>query len=146
MGKGIWTVTQLMNVTSNFLNHGEFCDQFNLRCPIKEYNKVLNVIPAPLKTMIQQTLMHFNTVSEMRPLCIAGINLGSKQFSNMFIRNVLAAQYYPNQPKRKCVLKDYSKEEAKTIRKQYLSYPILPKAKEVTFKGHLSIKSFPALI
>ncbi len=32
------------------------------------------------------------------------------------------------------VLQEFREEEAKKIRKRYLAYPILPKAKEVTFK------------
>lgn len=134
MEKGIWAVTHLMDNSGNFLNYEDFCETFNFRCPIREFNRVIKAIPVPLKTMIQQLLLHSNIVSELRPLCIEGIHLCHKQFSNKFIRNVLSAQYYPNQLRRKYVLKDYSNEEAKKIRKPYLSYPILPKAKEVTFK------------
>ncbi|KAK2829371.1 hypothetical protein Q7C36_017361 [Tachysurus vachellii] len=90
MEKGIWAVSHLMD---NF-----------------EYNRVIKAIPAPLKTMIQQFVIYSNSQSEMRSLCIEGINLNSKQFTNKFIRNILSKQ------------------------KRYLSYPILPKAKEVTFK------------
>ena len=59
--------------------------------------------------------------------------LGSKLFTNKFIRNILTAQYYPYQLKRKYVLRDYSVAEARRIRKRYLSYPIPHKAKEVAF-------------
>ena len=59
-----------------------------------------------------------------------GVSLGSKLFTNKFIRNILTAQYYPYQLKRKYV--DYSVEEARKIRKQYLSYPIPHEA-----RGHI---------
>ena len=69
----------------------------------------------------------------MRSFCVEGVSLGSKQFSNKSIRNVLNTQYYPCQL-RKYVLRDYNDIEARKIRKRYLSYPIPHKAKEVTFK------------
>ena len=70
----------------------------------------------------------------MRSLFVEGISLGSKLFSNKFIRNILTGHYYPHQLKRKYVLRDYSVVEARKIRKQYLSYPIPHKAKEIAFK------------
>ena len=83
--------------------------------------------------MTQQLVVHSN-VQEMRSLCVEGVNLASNQCSNKFLRSILTAQLYPYQLKRKYVLRDYNEVEVKKIRKQYLSYPIPHKAKEVTFK------------
>ncbi len=94
----------------------------------------MKAIPAPLKTMIQQYVLYSSTIPEIRSLCIEGISLKSKQFTNKFIRQVLSKEYFLSQLKRKYVLQEFSEEEAKKIRKRYLTYPILPKAKEVTFK------------
>ncbi len=44
------------------------------------------------------------------------------------------SRVFPNFWKAVYVLQEFREEEAKTIRKRYLAYPILPKAKEVTFK------------
>lgn len=68
------------------------------------------------------------------PSCTEGKNLKSKQLTNKFIRNVLSKLYFPSQLKRKYVLQEFIEEEAKKIRKLYFTYPVLPKAKEVTFK------------
>ena len=112
----------------------EFCDKFSLQCSFREYIIVIKLIPIPFKTMTQQLLVHSNVMSEMRPLCVEGISLNSKQFTNKFVRNILCTKYYPFQLKRKYILRDYSNEEARKIRKQFLSFPLPPKAKEVTFK------------
>lgn len=79
--------------------------------------------------MTQQLVVHSN-VSEMRSPCVEGVSLGSKQFSNKFIRNVLTTQYYSYQLKRKYILRDYNDVEARKIRKRYLSYPVPHKAEE----------------
>lgn len=89
MEKGIWAETHLMDNSGNLLNYEGFCETFHFHCPIREFNRVIKVI---LKTRIQQLLLHSNIGSELRPLCIEGIHLCHKQFSNKFIRNVLSAQ------------------------------------------------------
>ncbi len=134
MEKEIWAVTQLMNKRGEFLNYREFCNKYNMQCSVKEYEKVMKAIPVPIKTMISQTSIHSCNTFELRPLSIEGINLGSKQFTNKFTRNTLSTYYYPTQLKRKYVLQEFTDEEAKKIRTRFLSYPILPKAKEVMFK------------
>lgn len=133
LDKGIWAVSHLMDNQGNLLTHENLCVKYNLQCCIKEYEKVMKAIPTSFKMMTQQLVIHSN-VSEMRSLCVEGISLGSKLFSNKFIRNVLTSHYYPCQLKRKYVLSDYSVVEAKKIRKRYMSYPIPHKAKEVVFK------------
>ncbi len=133
LDKGIWALSQLMDKQGNLLSHENLCVKYNLQCSIQEYNKVMKAIPTLFKMMTQQLVVHSN-VSEMRSLCVEGISLGSKLFSNKFIRNVLTTHYYPCQPKRKYVLSEYSVVEARKLRKRYLSYPIPHKAKEVTFK------------
>lgn len=60
--------------------------------------------------MTQQLVMHSN-VPEMRSLCVEGVSLGSKLFTNKFIRNTLTAQYYPYQLKRKYVLRVLWRQE-----------------------------------
>lgn len=113
MEKGIWALTHFMGNFGNLLNYRDLCDKFNFQCTIREYNKVLKAIPAPLKMMIKQFVMYSNTRSEMRPLCTEGMNLNSKQFTNKFIRNVLSKQYYSGQLRRKYVLKDFSDKRLK---------------------------------
>jgi len=92
MEKGIWAVSHLMDNFGNLLYYSDFCDKFSFKCPIREYIRVIKDIPAPLKTMIQQFVIYSNSQSEMRSLCIEGINLNSKQFTNKFIRKVLSKQ------------------------------------------------------
>ncbi len=61
--------------------------------------------------MIQQFVIYSNSQSETRSLCIEGVNLNGKQFTNKFIRNVLSKPYYPNQLKIKYVLQNFSEDE-----------------------------------
>lgn len=134
MEKGVWSITQLIDDTGEFLNYADLCNKFSFNFPIKDYNKVKRSVPIPVKIMIQQTRVHSDKAAEPRSLCINGVQLNSLQFSNKFIRNSLTTHYYPFQLKRKFILKDYDAETSRKIRKRYLSYPLLPKAKEVYFK------------
>lgn len=52
-----------------------------------------------------------------------------QQFTNKFSRNVLSKQYQSTEKKKKLRSSRRSKENMR-----YLSYPILPKGKEVPFK------------
>ncbi len=122
MEKGIWAISHLMDNYGNLLYYIDLYDKFNLQCSIREYNKVMKAIPAPLQTMIQQFVLYSNTIPEMRSLCIEGTNLKKKQLTNKFIRKVLSKQYFPSQLKIKYILQEFSEEEAKKIRKRYLAY------------------------
>lgn len=124
LDKGIWAVSHWMN------DQGDFsCAKYNLNCSIREYNKVIKAIPAPFKSMTQKLVLHANIF-----VAVEGISLGSKQCSNKFIRSVLTTKYHLYQLKRDYIVHDFSRVETKRIRKGFLSFPVLHKAKEVTFK------------
>lgn len=70
-----------------------------------EYYKVIKAIPVPLKTVIQQLLVHSNIKLEMKPLFI--------KCTNYVFEKCLSTQYHPNLLKRKYVLQEFSEEEAR---------------------------------
>lgn len=133
LDKGIWSVSQILDKEGTFLTHEKLCHKFNLHCSAKQYEAVIKAIPPPFLALTQQLVLQ-SKVFQLRPLSVEGINLGSKSFSNKFVRTLLTNLLYPCQLKRKYVLSEYSVIEARLIRKRYLSYPIPHKAKEVAFK------------
>lgn len=70
-----------------------------------------------IRVMIQQVLVHYSIVSDLRPICSRDINPGTQQITDEFIRNVLSTEYYPDQLKRKYILPEYKDKEARNMRK-----------------------------
>lgn len=48
-----------------FLYHKDFCIKYNLNGLIREYNKAMKAIPAPVKSMTQQLVLNANMLASL---------------------------------------------------------------------------------
>lgn len=132
--KGIWAVAHFLDDNGNLLLHREFCEKFRLQCTINIYNRIIRAIPVALRVIVKEDIVNSKVSPELRQLSLEGHDFCNKKCSNRVTRKLISQVLYPNPIRREYVLKDFDRNEVKKIRKNYLSYPLPPKVKEVCFK------------
>jgi len=125
----------------NFLQLNSFQEKFNLNCSLREYSKICKAIPAPLKQMIQNSIL-YSGVSAMLPSLLVGqVQLLDKKCNNKAISNALKSNlFYDYNLNGKIKIVDNVVLENKHCK--YLKWPIAPKLKEMQFK--IINKVYPA--
>uniref|UniRef100_A0A9J8APK5 Reverse transcriptase domain-containing protein n=1 Tax=Cyprinus carpio carpio TaxID=630221 RepID=A0A9J8APK5_CYPCA len=112
----------------------EFCKKYQLQCNVKYYDRILKAIPSSLRAMVREDTRYSAVSPVLSQFCIEGLDFCDFKCNNKVIKNLLIKKYYPNPVKRFYILKDFEVEKIKKIRKNYISFPLPPKVKEVNFK------------
>lgn len=134
MDKGVWAIVQLMDINGKFLEHNDFKIKYNLDCSLTEYSRVIKAISPAVSQMISQSIQHGSITPKLPELFIEGLCFTESKCNNAFLRAVLSDKLFPIPVRRKILSPILSNTDTKFIRTGFLSYPLLPKMKEVHFK------------
>uniref|UniRef100_A0A3B1J8J0 Reverse transcriptase domain-containing protein n=1 Tax=Astyanax mexicanus TaxID=7994 RepID=A0A3B1J8J0_ASTMX len=129
-----FTPPHFMDDNGDMLSFKDFCLKFNVVFDGKSYNKLINAIPAVLKSMVKEDVCHSKTSPALSQLYIEDTDFNSEKMTNRFIRRVLQKELYPGQVKRQYIVNDYGLDIIYKIRTKYIYFPLPPKVKEVHFK------------
>lgn len=134
MEKGVWAIAHFMDVEGNILSHTEFKSKFSLDCSFKQYSLVIKAIPVAVKNMFKGILQHSVVTPAVSSLIIYNYNFLDTKCDNKVLRHAMNSECFPIPVKRNLLSPDFSPRQTKTVRSRYLSFPLLPKTKEVHFK------------
>lgn len=71
----------------------------------------------------------------LSPISVSmALSIRDHKCNNKYIRSVFIDRLHPNRNKRYYIFKDFNPEEVKELRMNYLTFPSLPKVKEIHFK------------
>ncbi len=134
MERGIWSILHLLDSRGNFLSLDAFTVKYNLIFTNKKYTAVINAIPRATLQLIQGMLTYSRIIPQIPSLMINDCSFLDKKCNNKILRNGFTATYFSSSLRRSFLFKEFSKEAVVKIRTSYISFPVLPKAKEVHFK------------
>ena len=84
----------LMDEQGNFLQLNSFQEKFNLNCSLREYSKICKAIPAPLKQMIQNSILYSGVSANLPSLLVGQVQLLDKKCNNKAISNALKSNLF----------------------------------------------------
>nr|XP_017212910.1 uncharacterized protein LOC103911478 [Danio rerio]XP_017212911.1 uncharacterized protein LOC103911479 [Danio rerio] len=133
-GKGIWNVIHLMDDDGNMLSYDHFRLKFNCNCAYREFSLVVKAINVALRNLVKGIVQYSSVIPTLVDLFINNYSFLDIKRNNKVLRSLLTKEYFPLPVKRKVLSERFSKANTIDIRKRYLSFPLLPKMKEVHFK------------
>lgn len=134
MDKGVWAIVHLMDSNGTILEYKCFKSKFNLDCNLKTYSIVTKAIPTTMINMVKASLQYSSVIPALPTLFIGNYNILDIKCNNLNLRSTLTTECFPLPVRRKVFCSNMSKKECAIIRCRYLSFPLLPKMKEVHFK------------
>uniref|UniRef100_A0A1A7XB67 Reverse transcriptase domain-containing protein n=2 Tax=Iconisemion striatum TaxID=60296 RepID=A0A1A7XB67_9TELE len=132
--QGIWSILHLMDDNGNLLNFVDFTQKYAITCTIKQYTDVINAIPPAIICSLKGFLLYTHLVPQMPVLMVQDCPFVDKKCNNKFLRTVLTNATFPLPLRRRELEQKFTSQIVKSIRCNYLKFPIPPKAKEVHFK------------
>lgn len=94
-----------MNDKGQMLTCENICKNLQIDCMKLMYKKQLKTIPATVKSMVTDDLMHSKVATRLNRLHIEIISFTDKRITNTFIRSFLMKDLFPNQIKQQYILK-----------------------------------------
>ncbi len=134
MDKGVWSIVHIMDGNGNFLGYDDFCEKYNIICMQDLYVSLLKAVPAGLVQLIKGALYYSPVIPRLCNLIISGINFTEQSCNNKVLRTLVNTQIFPSKVKKRPIVFEFPEDKVVQIRTRFLSFPLLPKAKEVQFK------------
>lgn len=132
-----YNILSLLDMTDsygNVLNYKDFCLKHGFACHPKEFYSVVNAIPKNMVLLVKGILSHYSVTFSLPSPCLGELVIRDHKCNNKYIRNVFINKLHPNRIKRYYVFKEFNPKEVKEMRMNYLTFPSLPKVKELHFK------------
>ncbi len=98
------------------------------------YVSLLKAVTAGLVQLIKGVLCYSPVIPRLGNLTISGINFTEQSCNNKVLRTLVNTQIFPSKVKKRPIVFDFPEDKVVWIRTRFLSFPLLPKAKEVQFK------------
>lgn len=134
MEKGVWAVIHLMDEDGNMLSSDNFKTKNNFECSYRQYSVVIKAIPVALRNLIKGILQYSSVIPTPLELFVEKYNFLDENCNNKVLRSLITKEYFPLPVKRKNLSSRFSIADTIKVRTRYLSFPLLPKMKEVHFK------------
>lgn len=133
--KGIWSLMHILNDSGNLMSFEEFSAKYSLQTEKKNFVKVIKAIPQNIIFTISSLFNNPRCRTPSLPLLLVnGCNITTTKLPNRNIRCLFTKVLFPYISNPNSISLNFSQDEKRKIRKNYLKLPIPPKAKEVHFK------------